>query len=81
MGSLMALYFFRISHGQHPGGSDLPYEFDTREAAWSEMRAVCANLVGGIARSLKPDAEWQMELLDEAREPVFRIRVLGEALD
>lgn len=81
MGSSMALYFFRISHGRYSGASDLPYEFDTREAAWTEMRAVCANLVSGIARSLKPNAEWQMELLDEAKEPVFRIRVLGEALD
>ncbi len=77
----MATYFFRISHGPYSGASDLPYEFDTREAAWGEMTAVCAKLVGGIARSLKPDGEWQMELLDEAREPVFRIRVLGEALD
>jgi hypothetical protein len=77
----MALYFFRISHGHYSGGSDLPYEFDTREAAWSEMRAVCSNLVGGIARTLKPNAEWQMELLDEAKDPVFRIRVVGEALD
>ena len=77
----MALYFFRISHGHYSGASDLPYEFDTREAAWSEMRAVCSNLVGGIARTLKPNAEWQMELLDEAKDPVFRIRVVGEALD
>jgi hypothetical protein len=77
----MASYFFRISHGPYSGASDLPYEFDTREAAWIEMRAVCASLVAGIARSLKPNGEWQMELLDEVREPVFRIRLLGEALE
>lgn len=80
MGSSMALYFFRISHGGYSGASDLPYEFDTREVAWNEMRAVCADLLAGIARNLKPDAEWQMELLDDARAPVFRIRVSGEAL-
>ena len=77
----MALYFFRIGQSHSSGASDLPHEFETREAAWTEMRAVCSNLVGGIARSLRPNAEWQMELLDEAKEPVFRIRVLGEALD
>jgi len=76
----MALYFFRISPGHYSDASDLPYEFDTREAAWTEMRALCANLVGGIARSLKPNAEWQIELLSDAKEPLFRIRVLGEAL-
>jgi len=77
----MALYFFRISQGRYSGVSDLPYEFDTREAAWTEMRAVCSNLVGGIARGLKPDGEWQMELLNDAREPVFRIRLTGQMLD
>ncbi len=76
----MALYFFRISHGRYSGASDMPYEFETHDAAWSEMRAVCASLLGGICRSLKPDAEWQMELLDDTRNPVFRIRLLGEAL-
>jgi hypothetical protein len=81
MGSSMALYFFRISHGHYSGGADLPYEFESRGAAWTEMRAVCSNLVGGIARSLEPNAEWKMELLDDAKEPVFRIRVLGEVLD
>ena len=44
------------------------------------MTAVCANLIGGISRGLKQDAEWQMELLDEAKKPVFRIRLVGEAL-
>ena len=77
----MALYFFRISQGRYSGASDLPYEFDTREDAWSEMTTVCANLLGGIARSLKPNAEWRMELLDDARKPVFRIRVMGETVE
>ena len=77
----MALYFFRISQGRYSGASDLPYEFDTREAAWSEMTAVCANLLGGIARSLKPNAEWQMELLDDTKKPVFRICMKGEMFE
>jgi hypothetical protein len=81
MGSLMAQYFFRISHGRYSGASDMPYEFDTPEAAWTEMRSVCSSLVGGIARNLRPNAEWQMELLNDAKVPVFRIRVLGEALE
>ena len=51
------------------------------EAAWTEMKAVCANLLGGISRSLKQDAEWRMELLDEAKKPVFRIRLVGEIVD
>jgi len=77
----MTLYFFRISQGRYSGVSDQPYEFEDREAAWTEMKAVCANLVGGISRGLKIGTEWRMELLDEAKNPVFRIRLLGEALD
>jgi len=76
----MSLYFFRISHGRYSGASDQPYEFESREAAWTEMTAVCANLLGGISRSLKQNGEWHMELLDEAKQPVFRIRLVAESL-
>jgi hypothetical protein len=78
-GFLMSLYYFRISNGRFSGAADLGSEFETREAAWAEMTKVCANLVGGISRSLKQNAEWQMELLDEAKQPVFRIRLIAES--
>ena len=74
----MSIYYFRISHGRYSGDADLGSEFESREAAWAEMTKVCANLVGGISRSLKQNAEWQMELLDEAKKPVFRIRLVAE---
>ena len=74
----MSLYFFRISHGHYSGASDQGTEFESREAAWAEMTKVCGNLLGGISRNLKQNAEWQMELLDEARKPVFRVRLVSE---
>ena len=76
----MSLYFFKISHGRYSGASDQGSEFANREAAWAEMTKVCAGLVGSISRSLKQNAEWHMELLDEARKPVFRIRLVTETL-
>jgi hypothetical protein len=78
MGSTMPLYFFRISQGRYSGASDQGSEFESREAAWAEMTKVCSNLLGGISRSLKPNAEWRMEMLDEAKQPVFRIRLVAE---
>jgi hypothetical protein len=78
--SPMSLYFFRISHGHYSGASDQGTEFESREAAWAEMTKVCGNLLGGISRNLKQNAEWQMELLDEARKPVFRVRLVSESL-
>jgi hypothetical protein len=80
MGSNMSQYFFRISHGRYSGASDQGSEFESREAAWDEMTKVCANLVGGISRSLKQNAEWTMELLDESKKPVFKIRLVGETV-
>ena len=74
----MALYFFRISHGRYSGASDQGSEFESREAAWTEMTRICGDLLGGISRSLKQSAEWHMELLDEAKKPAFRIRLVAE---
>jgi hypothetical protein len=76
----MSLYFFRISSGRYSGASDQPYEFEDRAAAWTEMTEVCASLLGGIARSLKPNVEWRMELLDENKRLVFRISLVGESI-
>ena len=75
----MSLYFFRITTGRYSGAADQPYEFEDRTAAWTEMTEVCANLLGSIARNLKPNAKWSMELLDENKKPVFRISLVGEA--
>jgi hypothetical protein len=80
MSLIMALYFFRISHGCYSGAADQGSEFASREDAWSEMTKVCGNLLGGISRSLKQNGEWHMELLDEAKKPVFRIRLVAETL-
>ena len=77
----MSLYYFRISHGRYSGAGDQGSEFESREAAWAEMTKVCANLVAGISRSLKQNAQWQMELLDEMKKPVFRIRLTAESLE
>ena len=75
----MPLYFFRISQGRYSGAADLPQEFGDQESAWTEMTAICANVVAGISRNLQPNAEWRMELLDETKEPVFRIRLVAES--
>ena len=42
---------------------------------------VCGDMVGGIAPKLEENSEWQMELLDESKRPVFRIRIVAESLD
>ena len=76
----MSLYFFRISQGRYSGAAEQPYEFANRESAWKELTAVCSDLIGGISRTLQQGTEWQMELLDESKQPVFRIRLVSEAV-
>lgn len=80
-GSAMPLYFFRIRNGRYSGASSRGTEFADRDAAWHELTSVCANIVGGISRKLKLDSEWEMELLDESKHPVFRIRLVAESMD
>ncbi|WP_407148062.1 DUF6894 family protein [Bradyrhizobium sp. ORS 86] len=77
----MAQYFFRISHGEYAGASDQATEFENRDMAWAEMTKVCSNFLGSISRNLKQNSEWHMELLDEGRKPVFRIRLVAESVD
>jgi uncharacterized protein DUF6894 len=75
------LFYFRICNGDYSGTSGDGFDLADKNAAWAEMTRVCGDLVGGIARKLTQHSEWRMELLDESRRPVFRIRVLAETLD
>jgi len=45
MSATMPQYFFRISHGRYAGASVQGMEFESHEAAWSEMRQICADLL------------------------------------
>ena len=76
---VMPQYYFRIQHGEHSGTCDYGSEIADRDAAWQELTRVCSAMVGAISRKLREDAEWRMELLDESRKPVFRIRVVAES--
>jgi len=77
----MPLYFFRIRNGRYSGASDYGIECVDRDAAWRELTAVCADMASGISRKLAENAEWHLELLDESKQPVFRIRIVAETLD
>jgi hypothetical protein len=77
----MPVYYFRIRNGRYVGAADQGTECVDRGAAWKEMTSVCSDMAGGILRKLAENSEWELELLDESREPVFRIRIVAESLD
>lgn len=75
----MPLYFFRIRNGSYSGASERGTEFADRNEAWNEMTKICAGMAASISRKLRQNSEWHMELLDEAKQPVFRIRIVAES--
>ncbi|MGY3609680.1 hypothetical protein [Bradyrhizobium sp. Leo121] len=77
----MPLYFFRIRTADGTGICNDGAEFADRDAAWKEMTRVCADMIGGVSRHLQENAEWQIELLDEAKSLVFRIRLVAKTLE
>ena len=76
----MSRYFFQISHGNIAGVSESSFDLADRDIAWTEMTRVCGGMVGSLCQNLKPKSDWQMELLDSSRKPVFRIRLVAENL-
>lgn len=77
----MPIFFFSVRNGEQAGVCGEGAEFPDRNAAWREMTCVCGDMVAGVSRKLIENAEWQMELLDESRKPVFRIRLVAETLE
>ena len=77
----MPLYFFHIENGLYAGTSDHGAELADRDAAWKELTSVCGDMAGGISRKLQQNSEWQMELLDDTKRPLFRIRIVAESMD
>jgi Domain of unknown function (DUF6894) len=59
--------------------ADLSTDLANHDAAWTELANVCGDLVRDATRSLRPNAHWQLELLDVAKKPLFRIRVVAES--
>jgi hypothetical protein len=74
----MPSYYFRVQNGQVD--SQQIAEFGSPAEAWHELTQVCAELVASNCRKLQENTDWQMELLDHSKEPVFRIRLVGETL-
>jgi hypothetical protein len=74
----MPLYFFRIRNGRYSGASEHGIELADANAAWQELTSSCADMVGGICRKLGQDTQWEMEMLDEQKRPVFRISLVAD---
>ena len=73
-------YSFSIRRGEYSGTSGPGSEFADLNAAWAEMTKVCGDLIAGVTSKLKQNDQWQIELLDANKKPVFRITLIAETL-
>jgi hypothetical protein len=74
-------FYLRIPDGRFGGLTNHAVDLADRDAAWDELTLVCKDLVGSVVREISRNTEWQMELLDESKTPIYRIRVVSETLD
>ena len=77
----MPLYFLRVKSGSFSGAEDRGTDLAENDAAWDELRRVAGDLLGGISRKLKPDSQWQIEILDASKKPLFKISLVAEMLE
>ena len=49
--------------------------------AWTEITRVCSDLVSDVTKGLEQNTEWQIELLDAFKKPLFRVRVVAESFE
>jgi hypothetical protein len=74
-------FCFRVRDGRFGGPDNHAIVLADRNAAWNELTRVSKDLVGSIAGQIGQNAKWQIELLDEAERPIYRIRLVAETLD
>jgi hypothetical protein len=61
--------------------TDLGVDVANRDVAWTEITRVCSDLVSDVTKGLEQNTEWQIELLDAFRKPLFRVRVVAESFE
>jgi hypothetical protein len=73
-------YYFNITQGKYAGAPQTALDLEDDDAAWKEMTQVGGDLVADVMRNFAQKAQWQIEVLDEAKKALFRISLLAESL-
>jgi hypothetical protein len=72
----MPQYRFQVRRGKFSNGLGVEATLEGIEAAWQEAAAICADL----ARDIRADPEWLLEVTDEAGQGLFNFRFAAETL-
>ena len=76
----MPRFTFRVQQGELPESPSVEDVLSDNDAARRAALDICADLAKDIVTGLTEDSEWRLEVLDQCGKPVFRLRLLAEAL-
>jgi hypothetical protein len=76
----MPRFTFRVQQGEFPEPPLIEDVLSGNFAARKAALDMCADLAKDIVTGLHDDSEWRLEVLDQTGTPVFRLRLLAEAL-
>jgi hypothetical protein len=76
----MPRFTFRVQQGELCESPPIEDVLNDSCAARKAALDICADLAKDIVSGLREDSEWRLEVLDQSGKPVFRLRLLAEAL-
>jgi hypothetical protein len=74
----MAKYFFMVRHGNETSNHSDGIEFPDVGAVQLEAIKSTGEILRDFNYPIEPGSEWRMEVVDEARKPLFSLRVIAE---
>ena len=77
----MPRFAFLVRPGQFLEHSSIEDVLDDYGAARKAALGICADLAKDIVAGLTEDSEWRLDVLNENGEPIFRLKLLVEALE
>lgn len=77
----MPRFVFQVQPGQFPEVPAIENVLSDRGAARKAALCMCADLAKDIVAGLTEDSEWRLDVLNETGDPIFRLRLLAEALE
>ena len=76
----MPRFRFQVQQGKLPEIPCIEDVLSDNYAARKAALGMCADLAKDIVTGLTEDSEWRLDVLDESGKPVFRLRLLAEAI-
>jgi hypothetical protein len=73
-------YFFRVTRNGTAMGHSEGLEFADKTDAWREAAMSCGEIILEMDGEIEPGCHWQMEVLDQSGNPIYRFTFRAEAV-